>query len=163
MVLCRDGLYWEVMNVPAKAEHADDPLGRKIGEYLWPEFYPPEHWLMFERGETRTAQRTWSSLYQQRPVPQGTTSLDRTRIIWQDPKTFPPLSLLRIAGYSDFAVTEKASADYTEHAVFGIDNLGEVYLLDTWSGQVTTDKSIDSLLAMAKRHNVLATWFERKR
>lgn len=161
MVLCRDGLYWEVMNVPAKAEHADDPLGRKIGEYLWPEFYPPEHWQMFERGETRTAQRTWSSLYQQRPVPQGTTSLDRTRIVWQDPKTFPPRSLLHVAGYSDFAVTEKASADYTEHAVFGVDNSGEVYLLDSWSGQVTTDKSIDSLLAMAKRHNV-RTWFDEK-
>lgn len=161
MVLCRDNLYWEIMNVPAKAEHADDPLGRKIGEYLWPDYFPPEHWQMFEKGETRTAQRTWSSLYQQRPTPVGNTSLDRTKIVWQDPKTFPPMALLRVAGYSDFAVTEKASADWTEHAVFGIDSQGEIYLLDAWSGQVTTDKGIDSLLAMAQRKNV-RTWFDEK-
>jgi len=33
MILCQDGLYWEVLNIPAKCEHEDDPLGRKIGEY----------------------------------------------------------------------------------------------------------------------------------
>ncbi len=161
MVLCRDGLYWDVLNVPAKAEHADDPLGREIGEYLWTDYFPKEHWQMFERGESRAAQRTWSSLYQQRPVPQGNTSLDRTKIHWNDPKTFPPRKLMHIAGYSDFAVTEKASADATEHAVVGVDSNGEVWLLDTWSGQVTTDKSIDSLLDMAVRNNC-RTWFDEK-
>lgn len=161
MILCRDGLYWEIMNVPAKCERADDPLGRKIGEYLWPEFFPKEHWQMFEHNETRQGQRTWSSLYQQRPTPQGNTSLDKEKIVWQDPKTFPPRKLMRVVGISDFAVTEKASADWTEHAVIGVDAQGEVYVLDTWSGQVTTDKSIDSLLNMAMKNRV-STWYDEK-
>jgi len=161
MVLCRDGLYWEVLNVPAKAEHPDDPLGRKIGDYLWTEYFPVEHWQMFERGESRAAQRTWSSLYQQRPVPQGNTSLDRSKIHWDDPKNFPPRKQLRVALMTDFAVTEKASADWTEHAVFGIDAQGEAWLLDTWSGQVTPDKGIDALLAMAQRNGVRTVFDEK--
>lgn len=161
MVLCRDGLYWEVLNIPAKAEHPDDPLGREIGEYLWPEWFPREHWAMFENNETRKGQRTWSSLYQQRPTPQGNTTLNAEKIHYVDPKYFPPRKLLRVVGISDFAVTENASADFTEHAVFGVDSDGQVWLLDSWSGQVTTDKGIDSLLLMAKRNGVV-TWFDEK-
>jgi len=161
MVLCRDGLYWDVMNVPAKCEHMDDPLGRQIGEYLWTDYFPVEHWQMFENGQSRAAQRTWSSLYQQRPTPQGNTSLDRSKIHWDKSKDFPSRKLLRVAGFSDFAVTEKASADWTEHAVFGIDSDGEAWLLDSWSGQVTPDKGIESLLAMAQRNGV-RTWFDEK-
>ena len=161
MVLCKDGLYWEILNIPAKAEHPDDPLGRQMGEYLWPEWFPEQHWKMYENSESRAGQRTWASLYQQRPVPMGNTTLDRSKIKWDDPKYWPPRQLMRIAGYSDLAVTEKASADWTEHATFGVDAQGEVYLLDTWSGQVTPDKGIDSLLDMAKRNNV-RTWFDEK-
>ena len=161
MVLCRDGLYWEILNIPAKAEHKDDPLGRELGEYLWTDYFPVEHWQMFEKGQSREAQRTWSSLYQQRPTPQGNTSLDRSKIHWNKQKDFPPHKMLRVAGFSDFAVTEKASADWTEHAVFGIDAEGEAWLLDSWSGQVTPDRSIESLLDMAQRNGV-RTWFDEK-
>jgi predicted phage terminase large subunit-like protein len=161
MVLCRDGLYWEVLNVPAKAEHVDDPLGRKLGEYLWTEYFPVEHWQMFERGQSRAAQRTWSSLYQQRPVPEGNTNLDKSKIQWVKAKDFPKRSTLRVAIMSDFAVTEKSTADWSEHACFGIDNDGNAWLLDTWSGQVTADKSIDALLDMASRNGVRTVFDEK--
>lgn len=161
MILCRDGLYWEVLNLQAKCERADDPLGRKIGEYLWPEWFTPQHWQMFEKNETRQGQRTWSSLYQQRPTPQGSNTFDREWFRWEDPATFPPERMLRKAIISDWAVTESQSADWTEHACFGIDPNGEVYLLDTWSGQVTTDKSINALLDMAKRQNVRLAFDEK--
>jgi predicted phage terminase large subunit-like protein len=161
MVLCRDGLYWEVLNVPAKAEHVDDPLGRQLGEYLWTEYFPVEHWQMFERGQSRAAQRTWSSLYQQRPVPEGNTNLDKSKIQWVKAKDFPKRSTLRVAIVSDFAVTEKSTADWSEHACFGIDNDGNAWLLDTWSGQVTADKSIDALLDMASRNGVRTVFDEK--
>ena len=43
MIDCRDGATWEVICLPAKCERLDDPLGRKIGEYLWPEWFKDGH------------------------------------------------------------------------------------------------------------------------
>jgi hypothetical protein len=67
MLDCRDGQCWEVLCIPAEAEREDDVLGRKVGEFLWPEWFPKEHWSTW-RDNPRAA-RTWSALYQQRPAP----------------------------------------------------------------------------------------------
>ena len=66
-IKCRDGQEWEVLCIPAKAERADDPLGRAPGDYLWPEWFPPAHWAAWETNPR--AARTWSALFQQRPAP----------------------------------------------------------------------------------------------
>lgn len=63
-VECRDGRVWEIINLPAECERADDPLGRKIGEMLWPEWFDESHWRPF-----RAQSRTWAALFQQRPRP----------------------------------------------------------------------------------------------
>ncbi len=64
MIECRDGNTWEVICLPACAERDDDPLGRKPGEYLWPEWFSKKHWAQFQSNS-----RTWASLFQQRPRP----------------------------------------------------------------------------------------------
>lgn len=64
---CRDGQTWDVLCIPAKAERADDPLGRAVGEYLWPEWFGKDHWATWEKNPR--AQRTWNALFQQRPAP----------------------------------------------------------------------------------------------
>lgn len=67
MIKCRDGQVWEVLCIPARAEREDDVLGRKIGEYLWTEWFSREHWATWE--DNPRARRTWAALYQQRPSP----------------------------------------------------------------------------------------------
>lgn len=64
MIECRDGKTWEVINLPAQAERSDDPLQRKVGEYIWPEWFDAGHWDTFKRQA-----RTWAALFQQRPRP----------------------------------------------------------------------------------------------
>lgn len=64
LIRCKDGMDWEVICLPAKCEREDDPLGRKIGEYLWPEWFDEKHWSIFEANAI-----TWSALFQQRPAP----------------------------------------------------------------------------------------------
>lgn len=64
MIECRDGKMWEVLNLPAQAERPDDPLQRKVGEYIWPEWFDAGHWDTFKRQA-----RTWAALFQQRPRP----------------------------------------------------------------------------------------------
>jgi predicted phage terminase large subunit-like protein len=62
----KDGRRWLVLCLPAICDRADDPLGRRIGETLWPEWFSLDHWKPFQAIE-----RTWASLYQQKPLPPG--------------------------------------------------------------------------------------------
>lgn len=156
MIKCKDGLMWDVLNIQAKCERADDPLGRKLGEYMWPEWFPPQHWQMVENAASKEAQRSWSSLYQQRPSPQGSGAFDRAWFKWDEPAEYP--TVLRLAGASDFAVTE-GGGDWTEHSVWGMDSNGELWLIAGWTGQVSSDKSIDTMLSLAHSTGT-RLWFD---
>jgi len=60
---------WQVLQLPALAE-ADDPMGRAEGEALWPEW---EGVADLQRKRLQLGERTWASLYQQRPMQEGGT------------------------------------------------------------------------------------------
>lgn len=131
MIDCRDGNTWEVICIPAKAERSDDPLGREVGEYIWPEWFPADHWKTFER-----IPRTWSALYQQRPAPDSGDYFKREWVHTVD--HLPPRETMLIYGGSDYAVTADGG-DYTVHVVIGLDPEGRMYLLDLWRGQASSD------------------------
>ena len=82
-ILCRDGQVWEVLCIPAEAERDNDVLGRKKGEFLWPEWFPREHWSTW-RDNPRAA-RTWAALYQQRPAPDTGVHFNREMFKMYDP------------------------------------------------------------------------------
>lgn len=152
MIRCRDGLDWEVLNIPAKAEHHDDPLGRAAGEYLWTDYYPPRHWQMFEMGQGPTRQRTWSSLYQQRPTPQGSGKFTREMVHYYD--TLPESARLGAKIIcSDFAVTDGKN-DFTEHGVWSLDHEDNMFATDWWYKQVDTGKGIEEMLRLVDRYNI---------
>lgn len=83
LIDCRDGQRWEVLSIPAEAEREDDVLGRKPGEFLWPEWFPVEHWRTW-RDNPRAA-RTWAALYQQRPAPFTGVHFNREMFKLYDP------------------------------------------------------------------------------
>ena len=152
-VECRDGQVWEVLNIPAKCERADDPVGRKIGEYLWPEWFDARHWANYESNA-----RTWASLYQQRPSPDSGGQFEREWFHWYDE---PPKNL-RIYGASDLAVTKLAldtHPDFSEHGVFGIDERGDIWVLDWWSGQEAPDVTIGAMLALVRQWKPIG-WYD---
>ena len=155
MVKGTDGLMWEVLNIQAKCERHDDPLGRKIGEYIWPEFYPPEHWAMFEHAKGSEAARTWASLYQQRPTAQGAGRFHESMFHFYEEGQQPPE--LAMVGAGDYAVT-KAGNDFTELGVFGIDSRGEFWERDWFSEQCDTARSANQTLDMAKKWGC-SMWF----
>jgi hypothetical protein len=148
MVKCRDGLMWEVLNMPAKCERADDPLGRKPGEYIWPEFFPPEHWALYEDAPGPESARRWSSLYQQRPSPQGSGRFAEEMFDFYDEGQAP--MHLAYVGASDFAVTAGGN-DFTEHGVFGVDSQNELWEVDWWNKQSDTGVGVKKMLDMVKR------------
>jgi hypothetical protein len=68
---------WFVLCLQAVAEHANDPLGRKPGEWLWPEAFGEA-----QLGGTRKrGGPMWSALFQQRPSPEE--GLMFTKDHWQ--------------------------------------------------------------------------------
>jgi len=156
IIRCRDGQDWEVLCIPAKAERRDDPLGRKVGEYLWPEWFPREHWTSVEN-DPRSA-RTWSALMQQRPAPDSGTQFRREWFHWYDPQELP--KSLRIYGASDYAVTEDEENDFTEHGVVGMDERGDLWFLDWWYDQVETDQSIAAFIALVQQWRPVQWWNE---
>lgn len=135
-ILCRDGLVWRVLCLPAIADSIHDPLGRKPGELLWKEWFTPEHFARYKANP-----RTWAALYQQKPAPD---SGDYFRREWiHEVDKLPPLETLAIYGGSDYAVTADGG-DFTVHIVVGVDAEGRIWLLDLWREQTSTDKWVES-------------------
>jgi hypothetical protein len=135
-IKCRDGLTWFVLCIPAIADRADDPLGRSIGEGLWPEWFKAGHWDRFKE-----KQRTWNALFQQKPSAAEGTYFKAEWFQYRY-ETAPARARLRIFGASDYAVTPEGG-DYTEHAIFGIDEQESLIVLDWWWGQTTSGVWVD--------------------
>lgn len=148
LIRCRDGRDWYVLCLPAICERADDPLGRAIGEPLWPEWFTPEHFEGF-----KAQPRTWSALFQQRPQPDQGTFFQRE---WFSFYEAPPKHM-HVYGASDYAVTDQGG-DFTEHGVFGVCPKEDIWVLDWWHGQTTADVWIESLIGLFATHEPLC-WF----
>lgn len=135
---------WEVVQLPAINENH---------EALWPEAYPIQ---ALERIKKNTLPRFWSSLYQQNPTPDDGTFFLRDWIRWYDeaPKH------LRTYGASDYAVSD-GKGDYTVHGVVGVDPDDNLYVLDWWRKQTTSDVWIDAVLDLMQRWEPLA-WAEEQ-
>lgn len=131
----------EILCLPAEAL-PNDPLGRPVGEMLWSgDSYGFGEQLKLRKAESDV--RTWSSLFQQNPVPDEG---DYFKSEWIKPvelKEIPDRRTLRIYGGSDYAVTG-GGGDYTVHAVVGVDTAGDPWLLDLWRKQASSDEWVES-------------------
>ena len=121
-------------------------------EALWPEWYPLE---ALKRIKADVGPREWSALYQQRPQPDDGTYFIREWFRWYSDRP----SNLNIYISSDYAVTE-GGGDFTEHGVFGINEHGDIYILDWWSGQSTAEVWIDKLLDLVAMYKPMACFGE---
>lgn len=137
----RGGDQWDVLSLPAIA-HDNAPL--------WPEWYPLER---LEQIRAVLPARDWNALYQQNPIPDDG---DYFKADWFADYETPPKQL-NIYGASDYAVTD-GGGDFTEHGVFGVDANGNLYVLDWWFGQTSSDVWIEKKCDLIIRHNP-ACWF----
>lgn len=149
-----DGQDWYVICLPAEAKE-DDILGRKPGEWLWPDYYTPESWEEIKAVQTNegTNWRVWNSLYQQDPQPDEGDFFKRE---WFEQSRYdlgvhPPVNKY---GAGDYAVTPKAG-DFTELGVGGFDTDLHLWLIDWWSGQVDKNIWIDAQIKLIRRHDIL--------
>lgn len=147
-ILEREASRWTIVKLPMVAVATSDPVGRKPGERLWPEWFTDE---MVE--QARLDVRSWHALYQQEPAPEDGDYFRRDD--FNDYLELP--AKLHFYGASDYAVTE-GSGDFTEHGVFGLDFNGDLYAIDWWRGQAQSDVWIEKQCDLIARHQPLV-WF----
>lgn len=133
----RDGRKWFVVCLPAEADRADDPLGRALGESLWPQWFRPGHWEPFRRFP-----RTWSSLYQQKPKPQEGAIFQVGMI--QTVDAIPAGYVEWCRGW-DFASSDGKKDDWTAGGKIGKLADGRFIIADMARERFLTDKR-DALL-----------------
>jgi len=158
----RDGRRWRVICLPAICDREDDPLQRKIGESLWPEWFglatgdPLDHWKPF-----RSDPRTWASLYQQKPTAGDGIYFSRDSFKRYDPKSLHNyIGDMRKYGTSDYAVSD-GKGDYTVLRIWAIDDNvdpPDLYLIDGWKNKTKSDKWIREQCKLIEKYQPLK-WF----
>lgn len=131
----RDGRVWHVICLPAIADRHDDPLGRAIGETLWPEWFSHAHWAPFKKN-----QRTWNSLYQQKPTaPEGTFF---KRDWFKRYRTDERPKRLNYYMTSDHAPGGQQDSDWNVFRVWGVDKDQNLWEVDGYRVRGTIDKAM---------------------
>lgn len=146
-ILERERDRWTVVEIAMEAM-PNDPLGRAVGERLWPDWFTDDMVATAKRDV-----RAWNALYQQQPASDDGDYFKRD---WFTEYDELPQGL-RVYAASDYGVTE-GGGDYTEHGVFGVDHNGNLYVMDWWRKQASADVWIDAKCDLILQHEPLC-WF----
>lgn len=155
----KDGVQWDLVNLPAIAED-EDMLGRDEGAALWPERYSEE-----DLGRIRkdVGARIWSAMYQQRPVPMGGGIFKKSWFryyedmedyyVLKGAKGNPDQRILKDQCWrfitADLAFTDRSHSDYTVIQVWDVDkDMNSMILVDQFREQIQAPEVEDQLRLM---------------
>lgn len=145
---------WKIINLPAIAEE-NDPLGRNVGEALWPERFD----INFLNQQKRLDPLGFSALYQQRPTVEDGILFRQEHVRYYTKDQLP--ADLRYYSASDHAVSTEQRADSTVLLTVGVDRWDNIYLVDCWWDQKPTDIVCEAMLAMGQRRKPIFWWAEK--
>ena len=132
---------WTYINLPSIAEE-NDPLGREVGEAIWPEWEPLSKLLEIKRAFPKT----FSALYQGNPVSEEATPIKRVSINGAMVPTY--IKNNRIVISWDTANTQNGG-DYTVGCVWSLDGTNSATLIDLVRKQV----NFTNLLSLFDNYN----------
>ena len=133
---------WHVLRLPMVADSDDDPMGRTLGEPLWPQWYRDE-----QIADARRNTSLWLSQFQQTPANESGTWLGgRAALVYADQA---PSHLTRFL-VGDIALSEVSSADWTVLAEVGIDTDRNLWVLDVRRFRGTADRIADTISDMTR-------------
>lgn len=141
---------WSFCRLAAECDSDDDPLGRALGEALWPAKRPSE-WLQ----QHKRSPLTWASMYQGRPRPQGDA-------LFQEPTYYdvlPPHRGYRTLYGTDLAYTGKTRADWSVLIRGRLYQDGNLYITDVVRDQVQADVFTARMAAKVEIEPGPVLWF----
>ena len=149
-----EGDSWFVIRLPMLAEQ-DDPLGRSVGDRLWPEWFTEE-----QVRQAKKLPRTWAGLYQQRPAPEEGNFFNKNTIIEYKLNELP--KNLRMYAASDWALRKGDQNDKTCHMIGGVDEEGRLWIVDWFWGKLDTFESTQKMFDLNRQYKPAIWWHGRE-
>ena len=143
---------WKIINIPAIAKE-DDPLGREVGELLWPERFP----MAMLESQKRRDPRGFYALYQQSPVIEDGDLFRRE--FFRYIKTEHRPENLRMYCASDHAVS--ADGDYTVILTAGVDKDDNIWIVDVWRRRANAMDVVEQMIRTARQYKPVLWWAEK--
>lgn len=156
-LLVKEPNKWRIIRlrllIETQEQADDDPLGRKVGDYLWPEYFTREQVI------ERMANPRASGIQQQEPSPEKGGFFQAEWFNQYD--QLPPLDELQFYCASDHAVSEKQTADLTclLPAAFGRNKLW--ILPDVVWDRLGSKAVVEAMLNLARTRKPLYWWAEK--
>jgi predicted phage terminase large subunit-like protein len=122
-----------------------DPLGRAVGDRLWPEWYTPEMVADYKRDEF-----IWRTMYQQSPPADDGAWASTDDIQFRPTPTITPETPLY--GASDLALSVN-SGDYTVHFIVAVDEFGDWDIIHGQRKRCDPDESATDLVNLCDTHH----------
>lgn len=146
----------KIIELPAIAE-ADDPLGRKPGEALWPDGPDKFDLAFLEEQKALLGPLNFAALYQGRPTLEDGALFRRENIQLYNPVDLP--KDLRYYCASDHAVGLKQRNDFTVLLKVGVDEHDDIWLTECFWKKAPTDQVVEAMLDMATGKTRPLVWW----
>lgn len=142
-ILAAEGDKWRVIKYPAIREDMEDATDpRQIGDALWPEKHSAERILE----QKKISERTYASLYQQRPAPAEGGLFKRSW--WRFWETLPEMDRVVISWDCTF---KEQGSSYVVGQVWGKSG-ADAYLIDMVRGKWDFPDTVRQVRAVHERH-----------
>lgn len=142
----------KLLSLPMEAKE-NDPLGRKVGEPLWPEWFNEQM-----RETAKREPRTWSALYQQEPRPIGGGEF---KAEWLSYYQRPPATSNKIILVDPSSGKSRTRGDFTSMWVIGTGPDGNDYVIDGIRDRLNLTERTESLFALVRRYKPAAVGYEQ--
>ena len=149
---------WKIIRLPALAEE-DDPLGRAVGEALWPDG-PSQYDEDYLRGLQRQDPLGFAALQQQRPSVADGVLFRRENVRYYTADELP--ANLRVYGASDHAVGQRQRNDPSCLLKIGVDVNDDIYLLDCDWRRMPADEAVEAMLTMQGTGQPTQLWWAER-
>lgn len=158
-LLAKEKHKWRVIRfrllIENEQQAAEDPLGRSVGEWIWPEYFTKE------QVEERMSNPRASGIQQQEPSPQEGGFFRKDWLLGYDPSEIADLSEFRFYAASDHAVSEKQAADLTCLLV-GAYGRGKLYIMPDFAWERMGSKAaVDAMFKLVKKYRPINWWAEK--
>jgi len=146
------GLRVKILSIPMEAKE-DDPLGRQVGEPLWPEWFTEQM-----RDTAKREPRTWSALYQQEPRPIGGGEF---KVEWLNYWQRQPASTNKVILVDPSSGKYRTRGDFTSMWVLGCGPDGNDYVIDGIRDRLNLTERTDALFKLVRRYKPAAVGYEQ--